>query len=284
MTAEMNVGWGFLRSRRWFGYVTLLVIFSVACVWLGTWQFERRAEARAEIERIDTNYDAPVVPLRDAVADYAHYDEDAMKWRPVELHGTYIDEVLLARGRPGAGGVGSNLINAFRNSDGSIFIIDRGWVPVAGIEEIPATLPRPPAGEVTVNVRLRASEPQISGRTSTERSLGSIHLPELESVFGHLGPVYTGAYGQLIGEQPAAESGVLTTRPERDEGPHLSYALQWYVFIMIAAAGLVYGARQEHRTLNPSGEAVVRQDERRAARKQRRGPTDADEEDALIGE
>ncbi|NLB46309.1 MAG: SURF1 family protein [Microbacteriaceae bacterium] len=284
MTAEDTtaVGWSFLRSRRWFGYFTLLIIFSIACVWLATWQFDRRADAQAEISRIDRNYDASPVPLAEAIDDPSSFNEDTMKWLPVTVQGTYLDEGTLARGRPGAGGVGSNLVEAFLTTDGEVFFVDRGWVPVAGIEEIPDNLPVPPTGEVTITVRLRASELQISGRTSTDQSVASIHLPELAELIGHDGVVNTGAFGQLIDETPAAETGILAARPERDEGPHLSYALQWYVFIAIAAAGLVYGARQEHRSLNPAGASVLRQDARRAERKRRRGLSDADEEDALL--
>lgn len=276
------VGWSFLRSRRWLGYFALLLIFSIACVWLGNWQFERRAQARAEIARIDSNYDAPSVPLAEAMPDPAAFDEDALKWLPVELHGEYVGEAFLARNRPGPGGVGSSLLQAFRDDDGSVLFIDRGWVPVSGTDEIPDDLPAAAPGEATVIARLRASEPQIAGRSAAGRSLASIHVPELAELSGVDGTVYTAAYGQLVSEQPSGESGALAERPERDEGPHLSYALQWYVFIIIACVGVGYAARQEYRGLNAEGESVRREDLRRAARRRRRGPTDADEEDALI--
>ena len=54
------------------------------------------------------------------------------------------------------------------------------------------------------------------------------------------------------------------------------------MFIIIACVGVGYAARQEYRGLNAEGESVRREDLRRAARRRRRGPTDADEEDALI--
>ncbi len=86
----------------------------------------------------------------------------------------------------------------------------------------------------------------------------------------------------LFRRTPLGETGVLAARPARDEGPHLSYALQWYVFIIIAAIGVAYGARQEYRSLNAGGDSVKREDERRAERRRRRGPNDADIEDALL--
>lgn len=260
----------------------MLLVFSIACVWLGNWQFERRAQAQAEIARIDANYDATSLPLSGIISDPTLFDEDELKWQPVELNGSYVGGTYLARNRPGIGGVGSNLIHAFQNHDGSIFFIDRGWVPVSGIDEVPADLPTPPDGEVTVTVRLRAAEPQIPGRTSAGNSVASIHPQEIAEIAAVTSPVYTASYGQLVSEQPSSPTGALATRPERDEGPHLSYALQWYVFIIIAVIGVAYAARQEYRNLNSEHETVQRDNERRAERKSRRGPTDADEEDAIL--
>jgi len=281
VSGTQAVGWSFLRSRRWFGYLGMLVVFSLACVWFGNWQFDRRAEAQAEIARIDANYDAPSAPLTEAVTGLGDFNEDELKWQTIEARGTYIGEPFLARNRPGPEGVGSNLIMPLELPDGTIFFVDRGWVPVAGADEIPATLPAAPSGSVIVEARLRASEPEIFGRTSSGRSVASINLTELSSQL-NTERAFTGAYGQLVSETPAGKTGILPAKPERDEGPHLSYALQWYVFILIAVIGVAYAARQEYRNLNAGDASVLREDARRADRRRRRGPTDADVEDALL--
>ena len=282
------VGWSFLRSGRWFGYATMLVIFSVACVLLGNWQFDRRAQARAEIERLDANYGSPAVPLEEELPDPSAFDSDTQKWRTVSVSGEYEGDPFLARNRPGPGGVGSDLIQALRTDDDRVFFIDRGWVSADGgsaergevrIEDLPA----PPSGPVRVEARLRASEPEIAGRSSVGLTVASIELPELARLTGTEEDAYTGAYGMLISEDPAGEHGVLPAEPERDEGPHLSYALQWYVFIIIAAIGVIIAARREYRSLNAGSGVVQEQDRRAAERKQRRGPSDADVEDALLG-
>lgn len=280
-----NVGWTFLRSQRWLGYFAMLLIFTIACVALGNWQFERRAEARAEINRIDQNYDAAPIPLTDALPDRAGYNEDANKWQTVEMTGEYLGEYFLARNRPNQQLVGTNMIAPFETADGTIFFIDRGWLPPGADPQTPAFVPELPSGTVTVEARLRGSEPMTDGRESAGRTVPSIHLPELERLVER--PSYTGAFGLLLTETQAgvavdADHGELPQRPERDEGPHLSYALQWYVFIIIAAVGVWYAARQEYRGLNAGSDAVRRDDERIAERKRRRGPSDSDEEDALL--
>lgn len=279
------IGWSFLRSKQWVGYLSLFIVFSIACVWLGNWQFARRAEARAEIARIDRNYDAPAIPIAEAIPDRGEFDEPLRKWQTVEVIGEYVGEPILARNRPGVDGVGSNLLQALQLGDGSIVFIDRGWVPVTGTDDAPETLPMPVDGEVTVQARLRASEPPIPGREASGDSVPSINVPLMTEMEGFdPGTVFLGAFGQLDNETPSGQSGVLAERPERDEGPHLSYALQWYVFIIIAGIGLAYAARQEYRSFNAGESAVRRDDERRAERKRRRGPSDSDEEDALLDE
>lgn len=279
-------GWSFLRSRRWLGYYGLFIVFSVVCVWLADWQFDRRSDARAEINRIEQNYNAPAVPIATAVPDPASFDEDALKWQTVTVRGEYVGDPFLARNRPGPEGVGSQLLQPLRTEEGLLFFVDRGWVSVNGNEANAsdtwlASAPAAPSGPVEVEVRLRASEPQLAGRLSQGRTVASINVPELARV-GGFDAAYTGAYGMLVRESPETATGLLPDPPERDEGPHLSYALQWYVFIVIAAFGVVYAARQEHRGLNAGSEAVLRQQQRAEARKARRGTTDAEEEDAYL--
>lgn len=280
-----QLGWSFLRSRRWLGYFAMLAVFSIACVMLGNWQFERRAEARAEIKRINNNYGAPAVELADELPKLDAFNEAEQKWRTVLVVGEYFGEPFLARNRPGPQGVGSDLIQPIRTKTGEVFFVDRGWVNIDGSEANSVSvdkLPQPARGNVAVEARLRAGEPKIAGRTSDGRTVASIELPELAKLAGTKGESYTAAYGMLISETPAGEHGYLPRKPERDEGPHLSYALQWYVFILIALIGVGFAARQEYRGLNAGSDAVKAQDRRRAERRTRRGPTDADEEDALI--
>ena len=56
-------GWGFALSRRWLGYLALVVVFAIACTLLSLWQIARRDEARADITRVDTNWEAEPRPI-----------------------------------------------------------------------------------------------------------------------------------------------------------------------------------------------------------------------------
>ncbi|MBB4071851.1 SURF1 family cytochrome oxidase biogenesis protein [Canibacter oris] len=285
-------GWRFLYSPRWMGYYAMLAVFAVACVLLSNWQFDRREQAKAEIARIVNNYDQAPQPLTTVLPDPNSFDADSQKWLPFEATGEYLGTPALVRNRPGSGGTGSHLVQAFKTTSGLIIFVDRGWVAEAVDEKGRAdfaALPLAPTGtQVTLTGRLRGSEAVISGSRSTVHSTGSINTAELTTVTG-LAPdaeVATAVYAMLTAENPYFDSGEISPKPLLDEGPHLSYALQWIVFIAIAGTGIGYAARQEFKHFNRGSKKVAHMEQqariREAKRRARRGASDAEEEDALL--
>lgn len=273
-------GWRFAFSRRWLGYLAFVVVFAIACVLLSMWQFARREEARAEVIRVEQNWDAAAVPLSELVPDPAVFDPDD-KYRSVEVTGTYLsEEQLLVRGRPRSGQVGFEVLVPLLLEDGSVFIVDRGWVPGGDGQDAPDSVPSPPSGTVTVTARLKAGEPVIPGRSAPDGQVATINLPQIAERIGR--PTVEGAYGLVASEDPSvAAAPAPAIRPEPDEGPHLSYALQWIAFGVMGFVGLAWAVRHEYRLRNEDDPAVRERAARREARAKRR-PTDADVEDALL--
>lgn len=262
--------------RRWGGYVVFVIVFAVACGLLSWWQWSRRADAVAEIQRVEANYDAAPVAVGDVLdglEDWTIEDE----WRPVELSGRYlVDDQLLVRNRPYSGASGFEVLVPFQLEDGRVFAVDRGWVPVGSSIEAPDAVPAPPEGEVVVIARLQAGEPELPGRTAPEGQLATIHLPSVAALTGP--DTYTGAYGLLAAEEPAPAEArpAPAVRPAADEGPHLSYALQWIAFGILAFVGLFWAIRRERRI------AALPESERAAARAPGRRSDDSDYEDAVL--
>lgn len=272
--------WSFLRSRRWAGYLALVVVFAIASSALGVWQLNRRAEALAEVARIDANYDAEAVPVAEALPDPAAFDID-QRWQVVALSGEYlVDEEVVVRNRPFGGSSGFEVITPFLLDDGTVFMVDRGWIAQAS-DGRPGEYVAPPSGQVDIEARLKAGEGRIAGRTSTGRELATIDLTELAERVD--APSYTGAYGLLVQSGADADEPPLAApRPVRDEGPHLSYALQWFVFALMAFVGLGWAANQERKAL---AEASAAPDAPKAPREPRRPPRerrDADIEDEIL--
>jgi cytochrome oxidase assembly protein ShyY1 len=274
-------GWSFAISRRWFGYLALVVVFAIGCSLLAMWQLARRDEARAEIDRVETNWESTPRPVADVLPQLDSFDPD-QKWIPVILNGEYLtDEQVLARGRPRDGNPGFEVLVPFRLDDGSVFIVDRGWLPVGNTGDTPESVPAAPGGRVTVVARLKAGEPIVPGRSAPAGQIATVHLPDLAERVGE--PMYTGAYGLMASEDPAPATAPLQqVKPAPDEGPHLSYAFQWFVFGIMALGALVWAVRQEYRARNSEDPAVVEYEEKRKKRAVKKGPTDAEIEDALL--
>jgi cytochrome oxidase assembly protein ShyY1 len=273
--------WRFALTRRWAGYLTLAIVFAIVCVLLCLWQLNRRAEARAEIDRIDANYSSQAVPIDEALSSLDSFD-DAQKWKPVVVTGTYLTDLqTLVRNRPYNGSPGFEVLVPLQLADGNVFIVDRGWVSPGERQDTPDAVPDAPSGTVTVTARLKAGEPTIAGRSAPAGQIATVNLPDMAKRVGD--PTYTGAYGLLMSEDPAPASRPLeAAKPARDEGPHLSYAFQWLVFALFGFIGLGYALVQEYRIVNADDpEEIVRAEERRVKR-EKREKTDAEVEDELL--
>ncbi|WP_314647796.1 SURF1 family protein [uncultured Microbacterium sp.] len=263
------------RAVRWSVYVLIAIGFAIACAFLSHWQFERNESRAAQIELVERNYDATPVPLGELIgADGVLDPED--EWHPVVLRGEYLaDEQLLVRNRPHGGTSAFEVLVPFRDADGRVFIVDRGWVP-PGEGEAPDAVPAPPSGKVEVTVRLRTDEQvPASGRGAPDGQVPTINLPTIAGLVG--GDVITAAYGQLVSEDPTGTPLGGFESPTDDPGPHLSYAIQWILFALMGFIFIVYIIRTEIVKHREESEGVPQ-----PARAPRRRDRDADVEDELL--
>jgi cytochrome oxidase assembly protein ShyY1 len=274
--------WAFIFTRRWAGYLTLTIIVAIVCCCLGAWQLGRRNEALTEKARVEANFHAQPVPLTDALSQRDTFDE-SQKWSQVSLTGSYLThEQLLVRNRPMNGMPGFEVLTPFLLKDGSVFIVDRGWLPTGSQQDTPDNIPSPPTGEVTVIARLKAGEPTLPGRSSVGSN--QIATIELHSIAQQIGqPSYTGAYGLMVTETPSSyERPHATPKPAIDEGPHLSYAFQWFVFALLAFLGLGYAIQQEYRAINAHKPEEHQRAQQRAHRRAQKPLNDSQVEDRIL--
>ena len=286
----------FLFSSKWLGYLLLAAVFATACVFLGRWQMDRRAETLAEINRVTSNYSAEPLAFSQARSQFDRLDPER-EWAQVELKGSYDTQgQRIVRNRPLNGQPGYEVVVPFRLESGETVVVDRGWLPIGNDNPgRPDTIPAPPTGKVTVVVRLKAGEPQLQ-RGAPEGQLASIDLPTYSAELGY--PLMTGAYGQLASETPpAADMPVAFPKPAVEEGTHLSYSLQWFAFGILMFVGFGYAARQQARNAALDAEddleresgtgtddehAAVAQPRRRPLPRTARKATSEEEEDAIL--
>ncbi len=256
-----------LLTRRWLGYLALTVAFAVVASLFGMWQWDRRGQAVAAIEKVDSNYDRAPVPVTSVLGSES-LNADTLEWIPVSLSGRYIpEEQVLVRTRPRSGSVGFEVLIPFVTEDFSV-IVNRGWVSTGESQDFPDEVPQAPAGVVELVARIKPTEPLLRGRGAPEGQIASIHLASLQELTSV--DIREDFFLTLGEENPQpARSPLPTVRPELDEGPHLSYTFQWYLFAVMAFGGLWYMLRQEVRVHR--GEDVSRKSSR-----------DDEEEDALL--
>lgn len=263
--------WKVVFSTKWLVALSLTVVFAIITTIFGLWQWDRRGQAVAEIERVENNWDAPAVPIEELLVPTQGFDND-LKWRPVVLNGEYVTEhQLLVRTRPRGGQVGFDVVVPFRTDTDRIYLTSRGWVPTGESDDLPDRIPAPPEGVVEVIGRVLPGEPTIPGRSAPEGQLATLNL-ELASEQTGLS-LYPHAYVALAEETPAVSpTPLLQQRPQLDEGPHLSYTFQWYLFGVLGFVAWGYLLREDYRTRKGLGRPERTSDT----------PSDQDIEDALL--
>jgi cytochrome oxidase assembly protein ShyY1 len=273
--------WRFAFSRRWFGYLALAMVFATVCVGLSHWQVARLNETRTANELVDRNYHSTPVALGSALPTLTSYSPQ-QRWKQVTVTGTYLaDSQVLVRNRPLNGQPGFEVLDPLELADGSVFVVDRGYVPIGNRQDRPDSIPSPRTGTVTVVVRLQAGEPVLSGRSGTRRELATIHLPDVATLVGK--PTYTRAYGLMVSESPAAAARpTAMPQPQLDEGLHISYAIQWIIFGIMAFFGLWYAIRQEYRMRNADDPEEQQRTEIRERKKLGKPRSDSEVEDEIL--
>ncbi|QRQ80142.1 SURF1 family cytochrome oxidase biogenesis protein [Glutamicibacter protophormiae] len=236
----------FLASSRWIGWLLLVAVFAAACVSLGNWQADRRQEVLTGIERVNKNYFAAPLTGQAALDYFAELPEDKT-WSTVELSGTYLaEDTRIVRNRIKAGAPGYEVLVPFKTTGGEVVVVDRGFLPIGNQENgHPDAIPAPPAGAVTVKARLKPGEIRLD-RGAPEGQLATIQLEDFSAAVGY--PLAQGAYGIMYEENPAlASAPQQLDPPDMDEGPHLSYEIQWYIFGVLAFVGFWYAARTQKK-------------------------------------
>jgi cytochrome oxidase assembly protein ShyY1 len=248
-----------------------VIIFAGACFYiLSPWQFGRNAQRSAQNSEITNALNDPAVPLRQLLR-VGQEPPSGYDWREVTMSGTYLpaDETV-ARLRQVNDQAAYEVLTPFRLDDGSIMLVDRGWVaPNNG--QVPAYAPAP-NGHVSVTARMHPEESDAHKAPLTEQGHREVYSINTHVVSERTGVHVEPGYFTLVDNQP----GVLNVLPlpQVDSGPFLSYALQWIAFGIMALGGLGYFTWREIQpggALTPEGRArrraekASRQEAERAA-------------------
>jgi surfeit locus 1 family protein len=212
-------------------FVAFAVFAAAACIRLGFWQLHRLGERRARNALVIARLDSTPVNVRDLPRDSA-----AARFRRVRITGVpdYEHElVYAARTRRGSPGV--NLLTPIRiaGSDTAI-LLNRGWVYSgdAATVDLAKWRERDSTFEGYVDEFPRTvgstftGKPNIIARLSYDVVAKALPYP--------VAPIYV---VMTSDSATAADRVARIGAPPLDEGPHFSYAVQWFGFALVALVG-----------------------------------------------
>jgi cytochrome oxidase assembly protein ShyY1 len=228
---------------RWALLIIFVAVLGVVFVNLGEWQLDRLAQRKERNATTIINEQKPVQPYEQV---FTRPVTDADQWQRVEARGTFdAQHQFVVRYRSNGDADGYEVVTPLRTATGAV-LVDRGFIPLQRGTQIPSVAPAPPTGEVTVVGHVRRDE---KGRRAATTPVGNqMRLINSQAVAATLPyPIATGYIGMLK-VQPEQQGGFQPIKlPELSEGPHFWYALQWFMFTAVAAAGIVVFIRGDLR-------------------------------------
>lgn len=234
--------------------ITLLVLLaSGVMVRLGFWQLDRLAQRRAYNARVMAQITAPEVDLNQHALDID--DPEAYRYRSAFVQGRFApqDEILVRhrfyQGRPGYRVLTPLWIDGYGNT--LAVLVDRGWVPEPLTEEVPP----PPLGVVEVRGYLMPGESAPTNATPPPAGEAWFWV-DLRMLDARLPYRLLSFY--LVQTPPEGETD--TTLPlrtplqvELTDGPHLGYAIQWFLFAAVLPLVYFYQVGKEEKGRNLQG-------------------------------
>lgn len=220
----------------------LAVLVAVVCIRLGLWQLDRLDQRRALNSTYREALALPVLDLRDDTLAAVRARPDAFAYRRARLTGTPDPGGdVVWRGRSLDGRPGVNILTPYRSPGGAV-MANRGWAPSADAanvrlrplreavaDPIGVLIPLPDAPEQARPVFLGTPDGRVLSVQLPDAALLARHVPDLLPL-----------YAQLLPDQPAPPGLTRLPLPDlADEGPHLSYAVQWFAFAGIALFGFL---------------------------------------------
>jgi len=219
-------------------FVAFALISAAVFVRLGFWQLSRRQERRARNALVSARLDSTAVSVASLPRDTA-----LARFRRVRVTGVpdYEHELVWAA-RTHKGSPGVNLLTPVRlpASDTAI-LLNRGWVYSGDGATVDLAKWR---DRDSTFIGYVEELPSVAGASYTDRPSVIARLSHdvvAKALPYPVAPVYVIV---LSDSAIAADRIARLSAPPLDEGPHLSYAFQWFAFATVALVGVGIVLRQ----------------------------------------
>jgi surfeit locus 1 family protein len=206
------------------------LLVAAACVRLGVWQLDRLRQRRARNAVVLAARTAPPIAVSGALP------ADSARDRRLTARGAYDyprERLWHARSYEGIPGV--DLVTPLRLVDGAAVLVDRGWVPSPDAYHVDQGAYREGDSADVLGIGVRA--PRAPGDVNPALLRDSLPYPLLPFVIQLLPP-------PTALNRPLPPGLIRWPAPELSDGPHLSYAIQWFSFAVIIVVGSFALARK----------------------------------------
>ncbi|WP_112801537.1 SURF1 family protein [Rhizobium sp. SYY.PMSO] len=231
-------------------WVSLLLLLTALLVGLGTWQVERLHWKLDLIARVDARVHAPAVPAP-GPAQWAGINAENAEYRHVQASGTFLNDKETQVYASTELGPGYWVLTPLKLADGTIIIVNRGFVPTG--KRNPSTRPEGQIETATVTGLLRISEPKgtlLRSNVPAEERWYSRDVAAIAEVRGlrNAAPYFIDADDtKNPGGLPVGGLTQITFH-----NSHLVYAITWYGLAVMTLGMAVYLVRSERQRTKAS--------------------------------
>ena len=198
-------------------------IVAATCVGLGFWQLRRLEERRALNAAIERDRSRDPILITTAVGR-----GEVEPYTPVRASGIFDpDREVIVYGRSLDGSSGHHVVTPLVFDDGTALLVVRGWIPFEY-----QTVPDEGDGSAVPDAN------GVIGRLDVKGIRSTLPYPVLPLAV---------QLTERARPQPS-DLPVPIPEPELSEGPHLSYAIQWFSFAAVAVAGAAILLRRDRRS------------------------------------
>ena len=218
-----------MPDRRDLPFLAAAFLLAALCVRLGVWQLDRLRQRRARNAVVLAARARPPLSLRGLVP------VESARERRLHARGRYdYAHERLWRPRSYEGIPGVDLVTPLRLPDGSAVLVDRGWALSPDAYHVDEGAYREAEGDTADVVGLGLPAPRGRGDVDPAVLRDSVPYPLLPFVLQQL-PSDGSTVRPSLRRWPA---------PPISDGPHLSYAIQWFSFATILVVGSIALARK----------------------------------------
>ncbi|GGX75564.1 SURF1 family cytochrome oxidase biogenesis protein [Streptomyces fructofermentans] len=241
----------FLLSRQWVILTLITLALVPTMIELGFWQLHRHEHKVALNKVISESLAAKPVPAESLTAP-GRPVERAELYRRVTAKGVFdtAHEVVVRRRTSSDDEVGFHVLTPFVLDDGRVLMVNRGWIPAEGAQTEFPRIPAPARGETTVTGRLKADETTAGSGIKDVSGLPDRQVMLINSAerAKALDREVLGGYVELTSPEPKGDTPELLGAPDHNGiGPHMAYAVQWWLFAAGVPVGWVILVRRELR-------------------------------------